>query len=329
MDAIKKLNCKIYSTVSPESDEAAWLADRTKGIGGSDIGPICGVSPFTSARQIYLTKTGQFPDNQSPSTTAQERMKWGRLLEPVIADEYGRRTGDKLIVVDALLQHKDYPWALASVDRLIVDDNGDPVGILEVKTTSEYNNEAWDSGDILLAYVYQLNWYFFVTGLTKGAFACLVGGNKFYYYEVFRNDELINDVIFPAAQKFWEENVKQLKEPEMMAVDTDFVNTVYAEVVKNSEIMLEDDTAEELAATVVRCKAEIKNLEAIMEEAQNRIKDRMTNHEIAYTSGHVIKWSPRQQNRIDSDKVRTLYPEIVEKVTKPINYRAMTIKEAK
>lgn len=327
MDILKYLpNCTVFSTVKQEDDEEGWLKARTRGIGGSDVGAICGVSPFTSARQIYLNKTGQFQDALKPNDAAKERMHFGHMLEPIVADEYSQRTGNKVIAVNATLVHKDHPWALANVDRLIVDDDGRPVGILECKTTSEYMNEEWESGEILMSYIYQLNWYLWILGLEKGAFACLVGGNKFYYYDVFRNDELLENTIIPAAEKFWFENVLALKEPEMQATDTEFANSIYSTVVKNSEITLPDDETNELARTVFECKAKIKELEKIMAEAQNRIKDRLQDNEIGYTKDYTIKWSPRSQVRVDTDKLKTEFPEIYAQVQKKIEFRAMYVK---
>lgn len=319
-------NVTVVSTVCQEENEEEWLAVRTKGIGGSDIGAICGVSPFSSARQIYFNKTGQFEDALKPGDASRERMHFGHLLEPIVADEFARRTGKKLLNVDATFSHKDFPWMRANVDRLIVDDDGKPYGILECKTTSEYNNEEWESGDILLSYIYQLNWYLYILDLKYGAFACLVGGNKFYYYEVFRNDELIENTLIPAAKDFWFNNVLALKEPELQATDTDFANQVYAEVTKNSEITLADDIANELAQTVFDCKAKIKELEKTMAEAQNRLKDRLQDHEIGYCRDYTVKWSPRTQTRVDSEVLKRDFPEVYEKCQKQISFRVMTVK---
>lgn len=327
MDVLKHLtNCTIYSTVTQSDDEDSWLKARTKGIGGSDVGAICGVSQFTSARQIYLSKTGQFQDALKPGEAAKERMHFGHMLEPVVANEYARRTGANLVTVNATLHHKDYPWALANIDRLIVDDEGKPIGILECKTTGEYNNDDWSEGELLLSYLYQLNWYMWVMGIKQGALACLVGGNKFYYYDVFRNDELLNKTIIPTVKKFWFENVLALVEPEMQSTDTEFVNMTYASVVKNSEIVLNDDVANDLARTVFNCKAQIKELTETMEEAQNRIKDRLKDHEIGYTKDFTVKWSPRSQSRVDADKLKVTFPEIYKQVLKKIEFRAMYVK---
>lgn len=337
-DIIRQLpNCVVLSTVSQDEDEQEWLRVRNTGIGGSDIGAICGVSPFSSARQIYLAKTGQFADTVSPSATAQERMRFGHLLEPIVASEFERRYNAdhaedariKVVNIDCTLVHKDYAWARANVDRLIVDATGKVVGILECKTTGEYNNEEWESGEILLSYMYQLQWYMWICGLSYGAFACLVGGNKFYYYEVFYNDELVTSTLFPAAQNFWINNVRALVEPEMQATDTELAAGLYSEVAKGSEITLEGDVNNELARVVVECKAQIKELTATMEEAQNRLKDRLQSVEIGYTQDYVIKWSPRTQRRVDSDILKKEFPNVYEKCLRTISFRAMSVRGAK
>lgn len=320
-------NVKVVSTTTQQEDEAEWLAVRSKGIGGSDVGAICGVSPFSSARQIYFNKTGQFQDALKPGNAATERMHFGHLLEPIVADEFAARTGKHIIEAGATFCHKDNPWMRANVDRLIVDEVGRPYGILECKTTSEYNNDEWEAGDILMSYVYQLNWYLYILDLSYGAFACLVGGNKFYYYEVFRNDELLQDTIIPTVTKFWFDNVLELKEPEMQAGDGELAKVLYEDVVKGSEVFLEDDTANELAATVVECKAKIKELTSTMEEAQNRLKDRLKEKEIGYCRDYIIKWSPRSQTRVDTDTLKRDFPEVYNACKKQVTFRAMTIKE--
>lgn len=319
-------NVKVISTADQATDEAAWKAVRNKGIGGSDVGAICGVSPFSSARQIYFAKTGQFEEALEPGAASRERMHFGHLLEPIVADEFALRTGKKLVEAGATFAHKDFLWQRANVDRLIVDDDGKPYGILECKTTSEYNDEEWKNGDILMSYIYQLNWYLYVLDLTYGAFACLVGGNKFYYYEVYRNDELLRDTIIPAVTDFWFNNVLALKEPELQAGDTEYANETYAEVEKDSEIVLDDDESNSLAAVVFECKAKIKELTHTMEEAQNRLKDRLKDNEIGYCRDYTVKWSPRSQTRVDTAVLKADFPEIYEKCKKQTNFRVMTIK---
>lgn len=326
-DIMNKLpNCKLISTVKQEEDEAAWLAARTRGLGGSDVGAICGVSPFSSAKQIYFKKTGMFEDVLNPNEAAKDRMHFGHMLEPVVANEYELRTGCKLIDINCTVAHKDYPWALANIDRLMVDEEGNPIGILECKTTSEYMNSEWESGEILQSYIYQLNWYLWILGLEKGAFACLVGGNKFYYYDVFRNDELLQTEIIPKAQDFWFNNVLALKEPEMQAVDEELVKSLYGDCEKGSEITFIEETVDDIVTTVVDCKKKIKELEKIQKEAENKLKDRLGNNEIGHTINYYVKWSPQVQTRIDSEALKMTFPDVYDKVKKQISFRKLTIK---
>lgn len=321
--------CKVLSTVQQSEDEEEWLKARTKGIGGSDVGSICGVNTYSSARLVYFKKTGQFEESTGNfSDTSKERMHFGHMLEPVVADEFARRTGKRIAVSPATLCSAEYPWAIANVDRFILDDEGKPYGILECKTAGEFMKDDWAEADLPISYLYQLNWYMWVCGLKYGALACLVGGNKFYYYEIFFNEELFNTEIFPAVDKFWNYNVKNLIAPEITGsdADTEFVNKINSDVIKNSEKMLEGDVLNELAATIKDGKLKIKELEKIVESATNRIKDELGTTEIGYTADHTIKWSARSQTRVDTDALKANFPEVYEQCKKTITFRAFSVK---
>lgn len=318
--------CNVISAVSQQENEEKWLAARSKGIGGSDIGPICGVSPFTSARQIYLKKTNQYPPEFEPNEAAKQRMHFGHVLESIVADEYVARTGKKIIELPVTLSSKKYPWMLANIDRLIIDDEGHPYGVLECKTSSEYMNDEWSAGELMTTYLYQLNWYLSVLGLNYGAFACLVGGNKFYTYELFKNDDLINKTLIPTGDTFWNYNVANMIEPEMQAADTEFANAIYNKANKNSEIAFEDETTDKILEVIYTTKATIKTLNKTLEEAQNRIKDRLKDHDIGYSANYTVKWPQKTQNRIDSTVLKTKFPDIYKQVLKTTTFRTMTVK---
>ncbi len=329
------LTWKVASKVTQAQDEKKWLTNRSRGIGGSDVGPIMGVSPFTSARQVYLNKTGQFTDAMEPSDAARERMHFGHVLEPIVASEYIRRNknnGVKAIhEVGATLCMKDAPWALANIDRLVEYEDGE-LGVLECKTAGEYSKDDWENGDLLLTYIYQLQWYLKVLGLKKGAFACLVGGNKFFHYDVFA-DETLQNILFDRMYDFWFNNVQKLVEPTMTEVDTEFANNAYADVIKGSEIALDKDEngddigAEDLCELIHNKSRKIKELEREVEAAKNQLKDMLKEHEFGVTASYLISWSPRNQKRVDTNRLRTEYPEAYEACLKPISFRAMSVKE--
>jgi putative phage-type endonuclease len=316
-------NCFVHSTIRQEDDLEGWLAARQFGIGGSDVGAICGVNNYSTARLVYLKKTGQHQETFSKESL--ERMYWGHVLEPVVADEFAKRTGKTCVILDATLGSNKDPWALANVDRLILDEDGNPYGILECKTAGEFMNEDWLEGDLPMSYIYQLQWYLYVTGLEYGAFACLVGGNKFYFYETWYNPDMMEPIV-AMVREFWNHNVKNLIEPEVSGgqADSEYIKSKYVDVEKGSEIALPD--FEESVERIVEDKATIKALEKRVEAAQNLLKEALKNAEIAYTPSRVIKWSPREQTRVDTEVLKSEFPEVYEKVKKTIKFRQMTIK---
>lgn len=325
-------NVKVVSTIKQDNDEAGWLNARSKGIGGSDVGPIMGVSPFTSAKQIYFRKTGQYQDAVNPGNEAKDRMHFGHMLEPIVAKEYEKRTGKTVIDIGVTVCKKDKPWALANIDRLEIEEYYDfefgamekAVAVLECKTSSEYMDDHWKEGKIMDTYHYQLQWYLYVLGLPKGSFACLVGGNKFYIYDVYYDKELVEDHILPAVEKFWFYNVANMIEPEAKENDEELLAAIYSEVVKGSEVVLEA-SMDEVAESLQEVKNNIKVLEANKNELQNKLKDALKNIEIGYTDNFTIKWSPQVQQRVDTDKLKTVYPDVYADCVKTISFRKMTV----
>jgi putative phage-type endonuclease len=325
-DLIKNLpDCSLFSTDTKEINEDAWLLSRSLGIGGSDIGSICGVNPFATARQVYLSKTGQYTPEFSNG--AIERMHFGTILEPIVTSEYMRRTGKKVVPLNAILKNNKHPWALANVDGIILNEEGIPEGILECKTAGEYSVADWEEGDVMQSYIYQLNWYLFVTGLKWGAIACIVGGNKFYSYEIYRNDSLIDTTLLPKADHFWNENVKKLIEPDVTASDNELLAELFSTSDKGAEVSLAEDLYDDLARTVFECKAKIKELKRIEDEATAKIKDVLREAEIGYCNSYLVTWKQQTQTRVDTSVLKTMYPNVYADVCHTINIRKFLVKE--
>lgn len=318
-------NCKVVSTIKQEDDLDGWLEARSHGIGGSDIGAICGVSKYSTPRLTYLEKTGQWKEEFTEE--ALERMEWGHILEPVVADRYALKTGKRVVVSPATLAFVAHPWAQANLDRFIVDDDGVPYGVLECKTANARMAEDWENGDIPLYYYYQLQWYMMVTGLRYGVIACLVGGQRFYMHEVFYNEELMSEV-FELASKFWNYNVKNLIEPDITGIeaDSEYLKETFLNVVPKSEITLEGELINDVATQFLESKARLKELEKYTDELGNKLRERLVEHEIGYTSDYVIKWSKRTANRVDSDRLKTQFPDVYSKCIKTSEYRVLTVK---
>jgi putative phage-type endonuclease len=295
-----------------------WLEYRRKGIGGSDIAAICGLSKWRRPIHVYFEKIGE-----APLEKMSEAAEWGTLQEPLIADKFARNHPEWAITEKkAIYMNTVFPWALGNLDRMVIC----PVrgrGILEIKTASEYLKTEWDNGNIPDYYYVQLQWYFFVTGLEWGYFATLIGGNKYREYEVYRDDEMIEQLI-RIADNFWHQHVILKNEPAIDGTDacSNLLNLMYPRAEKGS---IELDVTQLIADYFSKRKL-IKELEDEQNEMVNQIKGLMGDYEVARSGKYIVKWENRSRVSIDSKKLKEQYPEIAESFQKIATYRHFSIK---
>ena len=68
-----------------------WLDYRRKGIGGSDVAAIFGISSFHTGRDIYYEKTGVTRIEDQPDNWV--ALEVGHLLEDLVAKIFSGQTG--------------------------------------------------------------------------------------------------------------------------------------------------------------------------------------------------------------------------------------------
>ena len=151
-----------YEIVCDGRDRARWLRARRDGIGGSDAAAVLGVNPYSSALDVYADKVGLYGDgDEDPS----EYARWGKILEPLILEEFRRVTGRKVIRDGRLLRSRSRPWQMSTLDGRQYKRPSALPGLIELKTTKfEWERIPED----LWA---QVQHQFATTGLRWGTFA--------------------------------------------------------------------------------------------------------------------------------------------------------------
>ena len=185
---------KLIMTVAEMADEKKWLEARREGIGGSDASVIVGLNRWKSPFQLWLEKTGKAePEDLSDN----EYVYWGKVLEEAVANRFCELTGKK-VQRRGLLQMDGCPYIIASVDRMVVGENAG----LECKTCNGFAAKEWEDDEVPAAYYVQCQHYMMVTGCERWYIAVLIGGNRFVWKEIPRNDKEI-DLLFQAETEFW------------------------------------------------------------------------------------------------------------------------------
>lgn len=180
-----------------------WLAARRQGISGTDVSAILGMHPYKSGLQVWQEKRGlvdEIPDNPA--------MKWGRLLEPVIAQDFAQEhqvelEEGSLIVKDDIL--------LGTPDFLV---KGQQVG-LEVKTAGYFAGHSWGDSmtdEIPTHYMLQCQWYLMLTGYDRWWLRALIAGQQEREYCLQRHDWLI-EKMRQRAESWWEAHMVKNEMP--------------------------------------------------------------------------------------------------------------------
>ena len=295
-----------------------WLQLRRKGIGGSDASVIMGKNPYRSILQLWEEKTGKLPVTDEGN----EYTYWGNVMEPIIRKEFMNRTGLKVRQKHAMIFHKDYPYLFADVDGIVTDERGEKC-IFEAKTASQYKAEQWEDG-VPEEYILQVQHYLEVCGMDKAYIAALIGGNKFVFHTIYRDDELIRNLV-SREKDFWEGCVLTGTEPVMDDSDAtrDYLNQKYSDPIEGS-IQLQEDMKSVLAEYQdVDCK--IKELEKQKTGFANQIKAAMGEYETGEVDGTVVSWKKISRESLDSKRLRKEQPEVFAEYRNISSYRKLSI----
>lgn len=299
--------------------EAEWLTHRKKGIGGSDIAKIVGLSPFGNALSVYASKVGQ-----ADPVEDNEAMYWGRVLEDVVAQEFSRRNDLKVRRVNAVLQHPEHDWMLANIDRLIVS----PEGVLECKSPGYWGGKHWsgEDGEIKVPdeYLLQVQWYLGVTGLPYGYAAALIGGQNYVDVRVERDDELIAQLI-EMGEQFW----RMVEAREIPALDGEGRLFGVRPVFDPPRVILPDEMAPRVAQYQTlkdRIKPLEKEADALKDELHQILSLADPEGEYFLCGGYQLNRKRVTTKRLDQKAITAEHPEITEKFMKESEQVRLTVK---
>lgn len=200
-----------------------WLAARRTMLGGSDLASILGApDAFSTPTKVWERKV--FGDARDESLDAiPEWLEWGNRLEPVVlaalAQKATMEPGDYDPTPYTIVRPDDGPaWMGASPDGLARDAaTGAATAVLEAKTTNRWNEDEWAEG-APLRYAVQVQWTLACTGAPLGYIGVLIGGQRFRWARVERDEGFIA-VARREAERFWR-SVETKTPPAAVDADT-------------------------------------------------------------------------------------------------------------
>lgn len=201
-------------------DELAFLEERRKYLGGSDIAALLGIAPKTWSRHSPLSL---YLDKREPPKPEQARLRKGVLRrgkrwESVVAEMLVEELESKGHKVEVIAGNKryidpDFPHFACEIDYEIRLDDEPEITNVELKTVHpfaahEWGESGYDDGPVW--YTAQCHWGLGITQKFGPRKRCLLaplfGADEIRTYPILPALDLITD-IRATADKFWHEHV--------------------------------------------------------------------------------------------------------------------------
>lgn len=301
--------------------------DRTKYIGGSDIGAILGLSRFRTPLEVWMEKTGK-----ELKRVDSLPLRFGFFAEAFVAGEYARSTGFELLHDESIFVHPEHSFMSAHIDRFVLDGVGAaPSRILECKTASPFTSgtkSEWGevgSDEVPMSYLCQCIWYMAITGIEYCDLAVLFGNSDFRIYEIDR-DQALEEMVIGKATAFWHDYVLKDTPPPIQSIAD--CQTLFSKGNPDLSIEAQAETLE-LTRRLQLLNTEIGVREEEISSIKQSIMSQMGQAELLTYQGKTLAtWkAPKPSLRLDSKQLEADYPDIAELYKTPVqNSRRLVIK---
>jgi putative phage-type endonuclease len=306
--------------------------DRTKYLGGSDIGAILGLSPYKTPLDIWLEKTGK-----QANLVDNLPIRFGTYAESFVASEYARATGATLIEYPKAISHPQHSYLQGHIDRFITSNSTElfkedgtctASHLLECKTASPFMQQQWGeagSDEVPMSYLAQCHWYLCMTQLERCDLAVLFGNSDFRIYQIVRDAEL-ESALLEAAVTFWQNHVLADIAPDAKTMGdyqklfTKEVSGKTIEATEQTRLLIE--SFKEINTTIDSKEQELEQIKkSLMHEMQEA-------QELTYQGKILATWKrPKASFRFDSKRFECEHPDLFPLYQTPIqNSRRLVIK---
>ena len=302
-----------------------FTQDRTKYIGGSDIGAILGLSKFRTPLEVWMEKTGKEVRKLDSLP-----LRFGSFAEEFVASEYARATGFELRHDESIYIHPTHPMMSAHVDRVVLGNglSKPATRLLECKTANPFARGEWGepgTDQVPMSYLCQCIWYMAITGIAQCDLAVLFGNSDFRIYEIARDLEL-EALVIEKALHFWNEYVlKDIPPPAQTEGD-------YQALFKKSDpskTIEANQKTVELIRQLQSLSKQSGDVDSEITQVKQHIMNEMKEAEVLLYQGNVIvTWkAPKPSYRLDGKRLEAEEKEIFERFRMPVqNSRRLVIK---
>lgn len=285
-------------------DAQGWLEQRTKGVGGSDVAAIMGLSPWRTPLQVWLEKTGR----ETPQDISDKPyVAFGNTMEPVIGKWYADRYPTFTVRrVNAICQSISRPWAQASLDYEVRISGR--WGVLEIKTARTAHD--WQDG-VPAYYLTQVTHYLSVTGRPFAVVAVLFRDTcEFKDFYIGRDEEDIA-AVDQAVNTFWHDYVEADVMPAITGTEGEMKSLTGWHGLPDGEVRFTlDPEANQAISDYQDAAAREKQAKADKTEAATKLAAQIGKGKGLETDVARVTWVRSEVTKLDTKRLQAEHPEI-------------------
>lgn len=328
----------------------AWLQERKKGIGGSDIASVFNIEPYGCAAQLFDDKRDVPVDHEDPDR--QKFFDRGHELEPATIRNYIEVSGNKVVhgeelaelalskdnpfkdrcdsiitmnngVKEVSFSLKGFPHRKANIDGLIVMPDGKH-GVLECKTAFREIFYGIKKNGIPEHYILQGQHYLGVLGLTWGAYNVLWPDGWTFEQAEFQRDEGLIETVFDAVDRTWKQ-VENGPRPDRLAPDDkrckkctrrrtcqgDYLLQSIKEEGCDIPDLSDDQEFAQAAHDYMEAKEIVDGGTILLEKAKDTLKELIGTRPLVMGAGLKIHYKPQTRVGWDTKALAKKHPELV------------------
>jgi len=288
---------------------AEWLDFRNKGIGGSDVAAIMGISKYRTPVEVWMEKRGL---KEPADLSDKEAVEWGNRLESIVRDKFAE-THPELMVMElpASLVSRERPWAHANLDGCVKNGDGE-WGVLEIKTVGKNREKDWADG-VPDYYLTQVTHYLSVTGWKYAWVAALIGGQHYVEFKVMRDEDDVA-MVESAVDTFWNDCVVGGALPQIVGGSTESGALLDLFGAESSEYVQPENANhfDTLVHDYQEAKACEKKYAEQAKRIANDIRAVVGSAKGAVSDVYKVTWVKSASTRFDSKRFAAEHPDMAQ-----------------
>lgn len=247
---------KLLGNFEPGSPE--WHSERSRGVGGSEVGTILGLNPYESAYALWAKKTGRIPSEIQENWA----IRFGKAFEEPILKLWMEEHPEWDVYTTGTYADGDCEYRHANPDALAVHKETKEMMVLEVKTA----RSTWES--VPPSYMAQVLHYMGVLKIQRGMIVAVAGmtWNEYDVPFIASAIDLQNEMI----DQFWA-SIQSDSKPAWDGSES----TYQAVRAENPEIEIRDHELGELGVLLLQAQERADRANSELLRTKSEVMDSM------------------------------------------------------